>query len=121
MADVTHVRRGTSFIWDDGKDAANQHRHGMAFRVAVEAFFDPFARVVDASRHQQNRDKLDMIARLLLERETLDGRDIEEIAKFGRLLKDADRVPANDTPAEGLPKPEGAEGAQAVATAAPIV
>ena len=58
MADVTHVRRGTSFIWDDGKDAANQHRHGMAFRVSVEAFFDPFARVVDASRHQQNRDKL---------------------------------------------------------------
>ena len=58
MADVTHVRRGTSFIWDDGKDAANQHRHGMAFRVAVEAFFDPFARVVDASQNHQNRDKL---------------------------------------------------------------
>ncbi|AKC87301.1 BrnT family toxin [Pseudoxanthomonas suwonensis] len=58
MADVTYVRSGTSFVWDDGKDAANQHRHGIAFRVAAEAFFDPFARVVDASRHQQDRDKL---------------------------------------------------------------
>jgi uncharacterized DUF497 family protein len=58
MADVTYVRSGTSFVWDDGKDAANLHRHGISFRVAVEAFFDPFARVVDASRHHQNRDKL---------------------------------------------------------------
>jgi len=57
---------------------------------------------------QQNRDKLDMIARLLLERETLDGRDIEEIAKHGRILNDAER-----TPAENAPKPAGAEAAQA--------
>ena len=69
---------------------------------------------------QQNRDKLDMIARLLLERETLDGRDIEEIAKFGCLLKDAERAPVGDAPAEGVPKPEGTESEQAVATAAPI-
>ncbi len=34
----------------------------------------------------KNRDKLDMIANLLLERETLDGRDIEEIVGHGRIL-----------------------------------
>ncbi|MFH1968762.1 MAG: ATP-dependent zinc metalloprotease FtsH, partial [Verrucomicrobiota bacterium] len=70
---------------------------------------------------QQNRDKLDMIARLLLERETLDGRDIEEIAKHGRILNDAERAPAEDAPKPTIrPKPEETEGEQAVATAAPI-
>ncbi|MBU4286013.1 MAG: hypothetical protein KKD76_03810, partial [Verrucomicrobia bacterium] len=47
--------------------------------------------------------------------ETLDGRDIEEIAKHGRLLNDAERVPAEGTPKpERAPKPEGTESAQAV-------
>ncbi len=50
MTDVTYVRSGTSFVWGEGKDAANQHRHGISFRTAVEAFFDPFARVVDDRR-----------------------------------------------------------------------
>ncbi len=63
---------------------------------------------------QQNRDKLDMIARLLLERETLDGRDIEEIAKFGCLLKDTERAPAEGAPQPTIrPKPEGVETTQA--------
>ncbi|MDD5677676.1 MAG: ATP-dependent zinc metalloprotease FtsH [Kiritimatiellae bacterium] len=64
---------------------------------------------------QQNRDKLDMIARLLLERETLDGRDIEEIAKHGRLLNDAEH-----TAAEGAPELDATENEQALPAAAPI-
>ena len=37
------------------------------------------------------REKLDMIAGLLLERETLDGRDVEDIAAHGRILSQEER------------------------------
>ena len=40
---------------------------------------------------ETNRAKLEMIANLLLERETLDGRDVEEIVKHGRVLSDQER------------------------------
>ncbi len=40
----------------------------------------------------ENRDKLDMIAELLLERETLDGRDVNELLKEGRLLSEKERA-----------------------------
>lgn len=39
----------------------------------------------------ENRDKLEMIANFLLERETLDGRDVEEIVQHGRLLSEQER------------------------------
>lgn len=38
-----------------------------------------------------NRDKLDMIALRLLELETIDGRDVEEIVEHGRVLSDEER------------------------------
>ena len=37
------------------------------------------------------RDKLELIAKLLLERETLDGREVEEIVTHGRILSEAER------------------------------
>jgi cell division protease FtsH len=40
---------------------------------------------------QTHRDKLDMIATLLLERETLDGRDVQEIVEHGRILSEDER------------------------------
>ena len=40
---------------------------------------------------QTHRDKLDMIAALLLERETLDGRDVQDIVEQGRLLSEEER------------------------------
>ncbi len=40
---------------------------------------------------QDNRDKLDLIATLLLERETLDGRDIEDVVRHGRILSEQER------------------------------
>ena len=41
---------------------------------------------------QQNREKLDLIAKLLIEHETLDGHDVEDIVKFGRVLTGAERA-----------------------------
>jgi len=45
-----------------------------------------------ASILRENREKLDIIARLLIEKETLDGRDVEEIVKHGRLLSEDERA-----------------------------
>jgi cell division protease FtsH len=50
----------------------------------------------------ENRDKLDLIAQLLIEKETLDGRDVEEIVKHGRLLSEEER--ARLEPKEGETK-----------------
>jgi len=40
---------------------------------------------------QSHRDKLDTIASLLLERETLDGRDVQDIVVHGRVLSEDER------------------------------
>ena len=50
---------------------------------------DAHTRATDLIR--THRDKLDMIAALLLERETLDGRDVQEIVENGRLLSEEER------------------------------
>ncbi len=44
-----------------------------------------------------HRKELDMVAELLLERETLDGREVEEIVKHGRLLTEVERAESADT------------------------
>ncbi len=42
---------------------------------------------------ESHRDKLEQIAKTLLERETLDARDVDELMKHGRLLLDSEREP----------------------------
>ncbi len=64
------------------------------------------------------RDTLDTIATVLLERETLDGSDVDDIVKFGRIRTEAEREPPAPPPAvppdppkppvEGAPAPAGA-------------
>lgn len=39
------------FDWDDRKAAANQRKHGLSFELAITAFDDPFALVVDDVKH----------------------------------------------------------------------
>jgi cell division protease FtsH len=41
---------------------------------------------------RQHRDKLDHLAKLLLERETLDGRDVADVIRHGRILSDLERT-----------------------------
>ena len=62
---------------------------------------------------RDNRDKLDMVAQLLLERETLDGREVEEVVKHGRLLSEVER--AEEDEALGIKKPAPAQAARTVA------
>ena len=47
---------GVAFVWDAAKALRNQHKHGVSFEQAAEAFFDPFLRLVDADRNQEPRD-----------------------------------------------------------------
>jgi hypothetical protein len=56
--DVRFLLHGITFIWDVDKAVANLRKHGIAFEQAAEAFFDPFLKVVDASRHEEARDAI---------------------------------------------------------------
>ena len=47
---------GVSFVWDEKKALSNTAKHGITFECAAEVFFDPFVRVVDASRNGETRD-----------------------------------------------------------------
>jgi len=48
---------GMAFVWNDKKAAANPAKHGgVAFEQAATVFFDPFFRLVDASRKDEARD-----------------------------------------------------------------
>ena len=54
--DVAFVLRGIAFVWDEDKARANPGNHdGITFEQAAEAFFDPFLKVVDASRNDEVR------------------------------------------------------------------
>ena len=55
--DVTFTLQGIAFVWDMNKARGNPLKHeGVTFEQSAEAFFDPFLKVVDASRQEQARD-----------------------------------------------------------------
>ena len=55
--DIHFELNGTTFIWNAKKAAANPVKHdGIYFEQAVTVFFDPFFRLVDASRNDEARD-----------------------------------------------------------------
>jgi uncharacterized DUF497 family protein len=55
--DTDFELNGIRFVWDEAKARRNSAKHdGVGFEQAAEAFFDPFLRVVDASRGGENRD-----------------------------------------------------------------
>ena len=47
-----------NFVWDKRKLKINLAKHGLSFEQAAEAFFDPFIKIVDASRNQEMRDAI---------------------------------------------------------------
>ena len=57
--DTRFVLQGITFIWDENKARENpRHHDGVTFEQAAEAFFDPFLKVVDASRNEEARDAI---------------------------------------------------------------
>ena len=81
-------------------------------RILTEAH-DEAARIV-----REHMDKLHAIARLLLERETLDGREVEDIVKHGRILSDDERATA-DGPGAGADRGQAGGRARGIAFHAP--
>jgi uncharacterized protein len=67
--DVRFDLNGAAFVWDDEKARANIAAHdGITFEQAAEVFFDPFFRLVDASRNDEARYAAigyDVLGRLL--------------------------------------------------------
>jgi cell division protease FtsH len=57
----------------------------------------------------EQRDKLNMIAEMLLEQETLDGRDVEEIVEHGRVLSAEERAEIDRKSEDGSRKSETSE------------
>lgn len=56
--DTRFVLHGITFVWDKNKAAANLRKHGVTFEQAAEAFFDPFLKLMDASRNEEARDAI---------------------------------------------------------------
>lgn len=55
--DIRHEINGVHFVWDDEKARLNVLVHdGITFERAAEVFFDPFFRLIDASRNDEARD-----------------------------------------------------------------
>ena len=55
--DTVFVLEGIEFVWDENKARTDpRHHDGITFEQAAEAFFDPFLKVVDASRNDEARD-----------------------------------------------------------------
>jgi uncharacterized protein len=67
--DVHYDLNGTAFVWDEEKARVNVTAHdGITFEQAAGVFFDPFFRLVDASRNEEARDAVigfDTLGRLL--------------------------------------------------------
>ena len=51
---------------------------------------------------EKHRDQLELVTKALLERETLDARDVEELMAHGRILSEAERAPVAE-PAPAVP------------------
>lgn len=45
-------------MWRQQKAQSDQAKHGVSFERAAEAFFDPFAKLVDASTEEEAREAL---------------------------------------------------------------
>ena len=67
--DVRYELNGTAFAWDEEKARLNLAIHdGITFERAAEVFFDPFFRLVDATRNDEARDAVigyDTLGRML--------------------------------------------------------
>jgi len=82
--DMTFLGREITRTQDYSEETAK--RIDDEVNVLLQTSYEKAKKIIE-----ENRDKLEMIANLLLERETLDGRDVEEIVHKGRILSEQER------------------------------
>jgi len=66
--DFSFEYQDVEFVWDVEKAKGNEAKHGITFESAATVFFDPFAKVTDATDSDEQRDAVigfDSAARLL--------------------------------------------------------
>jgi len=57
--DIKYTYNGICFVWNQDKAKRNISKHdGLSFEQASTAFFDPFLKVVDASRNNETREAI---------------------------------------------------------------
>jgi uncharacterized protein len=56
--DTRFELNGITFVWAKGKARSNWNKHGVSFEQAAEAFFDPLAKLINASTEEEARDAL---------------------------------------------------------------
>ena len=61
MQTETYELRGQVFEWDRGKHLSNIRKHGITFKMAAKAFFDPNAEVYEDEEHSQDEDRFVLI------------------------------------------------------------
>ena len=54
--DIRFELNGLGFIGNREKAVRNRQKHGVSFEEAAEVFFDPYFRLIDASRNEEARD-----------------------------------------------------------------
>lgn len=52
---------GHVFEWDRGKNLSNIRKHGVTFKIAAKAFFDPCADVYEDEEHSQAEERFILI------------------------------------------------------------
>jgi len=53
-----------TFEWDEEKDLINQEKHGVSFKEAQHAFFDPGRIIIHDPDHSENEDRWFCIGRV---------------------------------------------------------
>ena len=46
-----------SFVWDESKEVVNKHSHGLDFKQASQAFFDPDRLIATDEVHSQEEER----------------------------------------------------------------
>ena len=57
MPTEKYVLREQEFNWDRDKNISNIEKHGISFKMAALAFFDPYAARYEDFRHSQDEDR----------------------------------------------------------------
>ena len=57
MPNESYEFHGQKFKWDRDKNLSNIEKHGISFKNAAWAFFDPYAATYDDERHSQDEER----------------------------------------------------------------
>lgn len=57
-------KKFVSFIWDEEKESANIHKHGVDFATAAKVFKDPKRKIYIDSKHSKKEERLFCIGKV---------------------------------------------------------